>query len=149
MTSFFQTMFYDISTIWNGLSSHLQSFPISTIFLVIIILSVIVNTIKRILIWMERKRIKLHDSCQYLVAGSKGPDCDLPSRRKRFKKNNDSCAGCPGKSFKLTDAEAENRIACSSTWKRWILSLASYINAFLPYISFIYTLAVTIFENSK
>lgn len=149
MTHLIGTLINDINKIFTGLSTHLQLFPVSTIFLIVVFFSFLVNLLKRILLWLEKKQVKPHESCQYLVLGSKGQDCDLPSRRKRFKKNNNSCSGCRGKTFKLTDTEAESRIASSSTWKRTILVLASYSNASLPYISFIYTLVVTILEDSK
>lgn len=49
----------------------------------------------------------------------------------------------------MTDAEAENRVADGTLWKRIILLLANCSKNMLPYISFIYTLVVTIFENNK
>lgn len=148
MTTFIKTLSNNIETIIAGFYDHLEAFPVSTIFLVFVVFCLFVNLFRIVLLRMERKRTKPHESCQYLVVGTKGPDCDLPSRRKRFKKNNDSCEDCPGKSFKLTDSEAESRIASSATWKRAIISLATYSNAVLPYVSFIYTLVATIFEST-
>lgn len=144
---FMETLQTQIELISKGLSEHFKDFPISFIFLGFLILVFILNIIKRILIWIEKKHGSLNGTCQYLIVGSKEQDCNNSDYRKYFKENENSCEGCKGKSFAMTDAEAEQRAIKGSLWKCIIFLLANCGRYVLPYISFIYTLVITILNN--
>lgn len=49
----------------------------------------------------------------------------------------------------MTDVEVENRIVMGYVWKYRIVLLANYSKYVLPYISFLYTLAMTVFEKNN
>ena len=49
----------------------------------------------------------------------------------------------------MTDIEAENRVLRGQKYKRIIVLMANHSKNLLPYVSFLYTLAVAIFENNK
>ncbi|WP_435645215.1 hypothetical protein [Butyricicoccus porcorum] len=126
---------------------HLAGHPLSTFFLIFIVITIISNVIKRIFISQEKKYRSPYQTCEYLITGSNGQDCDHLSHRKTFKMNQNSCTGCRGKSLKMTDAEAENRIIKGVAWKCAIVLFANSARNILPYLSFIYTLTVTIFNK--
>lgn len=149
MSDFLISLLVQLDIVFNGVSEHFKESPLSTIFLIFLILVFVLNILKRVLVWLEKKHGILHQSCKYLIVVNNGQDCSHSSHREYFKQNENGCEGCRGKSFKLTDAEAENRVVDGAPWKHIILLLANYSKNMLPYISFIYTLVVTIFENNK
>lgn len=142
-------MWEQVSIICQGLPRHLKESPISTFFLIYIILVFILNIIKQDFICLEKRRGTPHLSCEYLFTSKNGQDCDHLYYRKRFKRNGNSCEGCRGKSFQMTDAEVEKRVDKGAVWKHIIIFMANYSKSLLPYMSFLYTLAMTIFENNK
>lgn len=147
--AFINSILDQIEIIWKGIPQHFKDSSVSTMFLAIIVVVFILDICKKIFIWWEKKKGTPHQSCEYLVKISGGQDCDHSSYRKQFKENGNSCEGCKGKLYKMTDIEAENRILRGKTCKRLIILLANHSKNLLPYVSFLYTLAVTIFENNK
>ena len=145
----FENIWEQVSIICHGLPRHLRESPISTVFLICIIIVLVLNIIKHCFICLEKRRGTPHLSCEYLFISENGQDCDHLSYRKRFKKNGNSCEGCRGKSFQMTNAEAEKRVVTGAIWKHIIILMANYSKSLLPYISFLYTLAMAIFENYK
>lgn len=123
--------------------------PISTIFFALVILILIMNIAKIILIILEKKKKTPNQSCKYLTRIENKHDCSHPAHREKFNKNKKDCTGCWGQSFKINDSEAEERIMTSSRCKFIFFFLANRGKNMLPYISFIYTLIITIYRNSK
>lgn len=148
MKSFINAFFSQIEIIFSKFPEHFRESPISTIFLIFIVLTLFLNIIKRTFVWCEKKRGTPHLSCEYLVDVENGQDCDHPSYRNFFEMN-EGCTGCRGKSFKMTDEEAERRIAKGDKWKYIIILGANCSKSVLPYISFFYTLAIATFGNNK
>lgn len=132
-----------------AITEYFKDSLISTIFFVFLIGVLVLNIIKKIFIWQERKNCMRNQACEYLVKIGDKQDCDIPFRRKRFIKRGNSCTGCWGKSFKMTDEEVENRIKRGNYVKHAMIVLANGGRSMLPYISFCYTLAIAIFENNK
>lgn len=147
--SFGDDVLSQMNIILKNFPEYFRESPISIIFLSFLCLVFILNITKSILIYLERKRGTPYQSCEYLIKLVREQDCNHPFHRKRFIKRGRSCEKCRGKSYKMTDVEAENRVAKSTFWKRLILLLASYGNNILPYVSFIYTLIIAIYENNK
>ena len=147
--TFINNILKQIEIIWKGIPQHFKDFSVSTVFFVFIMVVIILNICKKIFVWWEKKKGTPHQSCEYLVKVSGGQDCDHLSHRKRFKENGNSCEECKGKTYKMTDIEAENRALRGIKCKRIIILLANHSKNLLPYVSFLYTLAVTIFENNK
>lgn len=149
MAKFIQDLFIQLEIVCKGAPEHFKQVPISALFFIYLILVFILNIIKRVLILIEKKRGTPHQSCEYLVKIKNGQDCNHPSYRKHFKNNGNSCERCHGKSFKMTDSEAENRVVKGNIFKCVLICLANYSKNMLPYISFFYTLVIAIFENNK
>lgn len=149
MANFIDVLVTQIKIIIRGIPYHLTEFPISIMFLAFLILVFVLNIIKKNLISSEKKRGDLYQSCKYLVEQRNGQDCSHPSYRKQFRNNENGCSGCQGRVLKMTDIDAEELILNGKKWKRTILLLANCGKSLLPYISFLYTLVVTIFENNK
>lgn len=149
MKAFLDILWTQVGIVFEDISKHFKEFPISGIFLTFLVLVFLLNVVKRVFIEMEKKYGTIDQSCEYLIIGKKGQDCKLLSYRKRFKENGNSCEGCRGKSFKMTDSEAENRIAKGVIWKHIIVLLANCGKNMLPYISFLYTLIIAIYKNNK
>lgn len=149
MKGFLDSLLVQLEIVLNGVSEYFKESPMSTVFFVFIILVFVLNITKGFLVWLEKKRGTPYQSCKYLIEEDNEQDCSHLSHRKYFKSNENGCEGCRGKSFKMTDAEAEYRVADGNLCKRIIILLANYSKNMLPYISFIYTLVVTIFENNK
>ena len=138
-----------IEIIFKGIPQHFKEFSVSAIFFVFVMWVFALNICKKIFVWWEKKKGTPHTSCEYLITVKGGQDCNHSLYRKQFKQNGNSCEKCKGKSFVMTDAEAENRVLLGRMWKRIIVFFANQSKNILPYISFLYTLAITIFENSK
>lgn len=147
--TFINNIIEQIEIIRKGIPQHFKDFSVSTVFFIFIVVVIILNICKKIFVWWEKKKGTPHQSCEYLVKVSGGQDCDHLSHRKRFKENGNSCEECKGKSYKMTDIEAENRVLRGKKCKRIIILMANFSKNLLPYVSFLYTLAVTIFENNK
>lgn len=133
--------------VFSSLYEYFKLSPISTAFFIFLLGTMLLNLIKEIIIWSEKKNVILSESCIYLVIEKSNQSCDLPSRQKDFKVRGDSCEGCKGKTINITKEEMEKRVANDSQWKCIIILSAKYIRNILPYLSFFYTLALAIFEN--
>lgn len=149
MMIFINNILDQLEIILKGVPQHFKDFSVSTVFFLFIMVVFILNICKRIFVWWERKKGTPHQSCEYLVKVNGKQDCDHLSYRKQFREKGNSCEECKGKSYKMTDMEAENRVVRGKKYKKIIILLANHSKNLLPYISFIYTLAVTIFENNK
>lgn len=133
--------------VFENIFEHFSESPISATFFAFIVFVFFLNIIKRIFIWQERNSRTQNRRCKYLINLGNEQDCDISSQRKQFRKNGNSCAGCRRKALDMTDDEVENRIAMGYVWKYRIVLLANYSKYVLPYISFVYTLALTVFEK--
>nr|WP_300797492.1 hypothetical protein [uncultured Acetatifactor sp.] len=133
----------------RAIYQHFKEFSVSKVFLIIVVVVFSLNICKRVFIWWEKKKGTPFQSCEYLVKVNKRQDCDHSFYRKKFKENGNSCEKCKGKSYKMTDIEAENRVLRGQKYKRIIVLMANHSKNLLPYVSFLYTLAVAIFENNK
>lgn len=137
----------EIETIMKTFSDYFKLSPISSAFFFTLFVVLVLNAVKGILIWHEKKTGDHSQSCKFLI--KKDDDnrgCSIPRRQKDFIKNGDSCKGCKGKTFNMTTSEAEERAASGAAWKRIIIIIANCSKNLLPYISFLYTLVLAIFE---
>ena len=121
--------------------------PINAIFLAFIFCIFLLNVIRKVFIWQEKKSKSQNQRCKYLINWRGEQDCDIPSQREQFKAKGNSCADCRRKLFEMTDSEAENRIAMGCIWKYVIIILANYGKTAMPYISILYTLILAMFEK--
>lgn len=149
MKKHMKTFLPQLKLVIKNILEHFNDSPISTIFFVIIFCIFLLNVIRKIFIWQEKKSKSQNQRCKYLINLGSEQDCDIPSQREQFKARGNSCADCRRKLFEMTDSEAENRIAMGCMWKYEIILLAGYSKNALPYISIFYTLAVAIFEKNK
>ena len=138
----------DMEIVIESVKKHFEEYPTSVIFLYCIFGVLILNIIRRLLIWLEKKRGMHNQACRYLFVVRNEQDCNHYSYRKQFKQNGNNCEKCRGKTSAMTDAEAETRILSGSIWKRSIVRLANLSRNMLPYASFVYTLVITALENS-
>ena len=146
MIKFVYDLYNQFENICSNIPKHLEEFPISTAFLLFMVFALILNIVKKLLISLEKKIGLLDQSCIYLDTSNNKQDCKNPSYRKQFKKKG-SCEKCWGKSYNMTDEEAENRIAKGRIWKRIILLVANECRIMLPYLSFLYTLVIAILNT--
>lgn len=149
MVEFKEALLSQLDVLFNGIPKYFKESPISTFFLIFLLVELCLNIVKRIFIWQEKKKEVSNQPCECFIIDEKGQDCCHPLYREYFKQNGNSCAECKGKSFELTDVQAEKRIVSGKTWKKVIFISASYGKSLLPYITFIYTLSVAIFETVK
>lgn len=121
--------------------------PISSSFIFILFIVFCLNFVKAILIWRERKQGDQSQSCKFLIKKEDEHHCcSIRHRQKKFIKNGCSCSGCKGKTFCMTNIEAEERAAAGAVWKKVVIQIANGSKNLLPYISFLYTLVLAIFE---
>lgn len=144
-----KTFISQLKYIINNFFEHFSESPISATFFVFIFCVFFLNIIRKMFIWQERKNVSRNHRCKYLINLGDEQDCDIPSRRRQFRDNGNSCASCRRRALEMTDDEAENRIAMGYGWKYRIVLLANYSKYVLPYISFLYTLAITVFGKSN
>ena len=83
------------------------------------------------------------------MKGENGHTCSFHAYKQRFEKKLNNCNGCPGKTFSITEEEAENRVVKGNVGQRIIITLENCCQALLPYISFFYTLLISMFINKK
>lgn len=143
------TIFVQLVTDFKLVFEYFKGSLISTIFFVVLISISILNIIKKALIWQEKKANMKNKTCEFLIQRGNQQDCDILSRRQRFIDKGRSCKGCKGRSIKMSDAEAENRIKKGGFVKYLLIMLADGGRSLLPYISFCYTLVIAIFEHNK
>lgn len=144
-----KTFLPQLKFVIKNILDHFSDSPISAIFFGVIFCIFLLNIIRKIFIWQEKKSKSQNQRCKYLINLGSEQDCDIPSQREQFKARGNSCTKCPRKYFEMTDSEAENRIAMGCMWKYVIILLADYSRNALPYISVFYTLTVAIFEKNK
>ena len=149
MVTFWNDFLSQIDEFFKRILVYLKDSPISIVFLIFIVVVFVLNIIKRVIIYLEKKHGARYQSCMFLVVEANKQDCNLPSHRTYFKENENGCDGCTGKTINMTDADAEIRIVKSSAWKKVVVILANYGKNALPYISFFYTLIITIFEKNN
>ena len=137
----------EIKTVIKIFSAYFKLSPISSAFFFTLFVVLVLNAVKGILIWCEKKKGDPSQSCKFLIKkDDEHRGCSIPRRQIAFKKNGYSCKGCKGKTFNMTNSEAEERAAIGAAWKRIIIMLANCSKSLLPYISFLYTLVLAIFE---
>ncbi len=144
-----KTFILQLKFVIDNIFEHFNESPISATFFVFIFCVFLLNIIRKIFIWQEKKNRSKNQRCKYLINLGNEQDCDIPSQRKQFREKGNSCADCQRKSFGMTDTEAENRIAMGYVWRYRIILLADYSKSVLPYISFLYTLVVTVFGKNN
>lgn len=149
MQGYFSILLSQIKIVLEGIPEYFKESPVSMIFLSCIIIVFILNIFKRKLVLREKKRGTPHQSCDYLVTVRNEQDCNNTFYRKYFRENGNSCEKCRGKFLKMSDDEAENRVASGKFWKHAIVWLANFGKNILPYITFFYTLIIAILENNK
>ena len=137
-----------LKIVFESVQKLFKKYPTSVVFLYCILGVLILNIIRLFLIWLEKKRGMPNQACKYLYTEGNRQDCNHFSYRKRFKKNGNDCEKCWGKTSPMTDSEAETRILSGSILKRWIVRMANWSRAILPYASLVYTLIITALENS-
>jgi len=127
--------------------NYLKLSPISSTFIFILFIVFCLNFVKAFLIWRERKQGDQSQSCKYLIKKEDEHHyCSIRRRQKKFIENGCSCSGCKGKTFCMTNIEAEERAAAGAVWKKVVIQVANGSKNLLPYISFLYTLVLAIFE---
>lgn len=148
MKTFFSSFGINLEIVFEGVRRHFEKYPTSVVFLYGILGVFILNIIRQLLIWLEKKRGMPNQACRYLYIIRNEQDCNHFSYRKRFRQNGNNCEKCRGKTSNMTDSEAETRILSGSFLKRWIVRLANWSRTILPYASFVYTLVITALENN-
>lgn len=148
MRIFFNSLGINLEIVFEGVQKHFAKYPTSIVFLFCILGVLILNIIRQLLIWLEKKRGIPNQACRYLYIVRNEQDCNHFTYRKRFKKNGNDCEKCWGKTSTMTDSEAETRILSGNLLKRWIVRLANWSRTILPYASFVYTLVITALENN-
>lgn len=133
----------------NLVDSLKVSTNISVLFLFLMCIVLILNVIRKELIKKEYYHGNLDEHCKYLTEAENGHTCVFTAYKKRFEENKNNCKGCPGKTFSMTESEAENRIVKESISKRRIIFLAHLGKDLLPYVSFLYTLLISMLINKK
>lgn len=146
MIKFVDNLYNQFENICSNIPEHFKEFPISTAFLLFLGCVLILNIARKILISSEKRKGILDQSCIFLDTSNNKQDCKNSTYRKRFKKRG-SCEKCWGKSYNMTDEEAENLIAKGVIWKRIVLLVANESKSMLPYLSFLYTLIVAILST--
>ncbi len=136
-----------IQPIYESLCSYLKSSPASVTFSLFFSAVAILNIIRGILIWYEKKSMASNQRCKYLITNQSSSDCSIPSYWQGFHDREDSCAECPGKTFDITNEEAMERAMKGAWWKCIIILMANWSRNILPYASFLYTLIIAIFET--
>lgn len=147
MAAFIAVWSFRVPTILEDLFAYFKSSPTSIGFFLFLLVVATLNIFKAVLIFLEKKKGYPDQSCRYLSPGRNGLVCELPSCEQGFKDRKNSCEGCTGKTFSVTNEEVSERIAASDMRKRVIILLANYSKGILPYISFLYTLLIAIFEK--
>ncbi len=127
----------------------IQFSPVSLVFITFIILIMVLNLIKRWLVWQERMKATADEKCQFLKSDRKGQYCSLPACAERFLENEKGCTGCRKKSSSISTEEAETRAKNSSLLNGFIICVANGGKSILPYLSFVYTLTLTIMGISQ
>lgn len=140
-------MDYNTQPIYEFLCNYLKSSPVSIVFSLFFCAAAILNVVRGILIWYEKKSMALNQRCKYLITDESSSDCSVPSYRQGFHDRGDDCAECPGKTFDITNEDAMERAMKGSLWKCIIILMANYSRNILPYASFLYTLIIAIFET--
>lgn len=138
-----------IQTISRSLLVYFEASPISTSFFLFLFFVASLNILKSILIHWEKKNGYSDLKCRYLSIERDEQVCKLQSRKQEFKDRKNSCNGCAGRTFSVTNEDVADRLAASATWKRIAILLADCSRSILPYVSFLYTLFIAIFEKAN
>lgn len=139
--------FLSIQAILKALYNYFESSLISTLFFTFLIVIAFLNAFKMFLVRSEKKNGYQDQPCRHLCSEREGPMCRLPSCVQEFKARKNSCEGCNKKSTSVPDEEVAERVSDSSLWKCFIVRAADYGRAILPYVSFLYTLIIAIYEK--
>lgn len=131
----------------TSLYNYFEHSLISISFFIFLLAVAILNIIREIIVRAEKKNVILDRPCIYLVIGITDQSCGLSSRKENFKRKGNSCDGCTGKNIGISKEDLEDRARNESAWKSIIILLAKYARNVLPYMSFFYTLAITLFEK--
>lgn len=137
----------NIEKIYESFCNYFKSYPTSIVFSLFFLITAILNIVRWILIWQERKHMGSNQRCKYLLTNQNEADCDLPSYRQKFQERGNSCTGCTGKTVGITNEDTIERIVKGSPWKLAIIVMANCSRSILPYASFLYTLALAIFKK--
>lgn len=149
MKTVLDTACKQMGIVLESMQIHFKEYPTTKFFLGCIMVVMILNIIKRCLVWREKKRGTPNQACIFLFTVRDEQDCSHLFYRKQFKENGSDCEQCRGKITQMTDAEAELRILSGNPWACWIVRLANGSKNILPYMSFVYTLVLTILANKK
>lgn len=133
----------------NILQEYFKSSPVSTGFFLFLLAVITLDILKMCLIYREKKNRDLYQACIYLCSGRDGPECNHSSCKQGFKDRNGSCEGCAGKTLPITNEDVVKHIIAGATWKRIVIAIANCSRSILPYVSFIYTLFIAIFEKNS
>lgn len=68
-----------IQPIYESLCSYLKSSPASVTFSLFFSAVAILNIIRGILIWYEKKSMASNQRCKYLITNQSSSDCSIPS----------------------------------------------------------------------
>ena len=128
---------------------YFTSSTISIVFFLFLCVAHILNVIRDHLVSSEKKTGYPDRACIRLAKGRKGQVCTSSRYKTDFKKRNNSCEGCKGKNVSITNDEVLEQITASATWKRIIVYLSNWCKSILPYMAFLYTLLIAIFETSN
>lgn len=148
MKIYIESLITKIMFLGREVFTYFTKSPISTVFFTFLLFTFLLNLIKKILIENEKKRETRSQKCKYLNTKDHKQKCEFEQYRDFFLKSGEKCEGCRGKTVMINDDEAEKRVEKESIWKCSIVLLANLTRNLLPYISFFYTLSVTIFENN-
>lgn len=133
----------------NSLEEYFKSSPVSTIFFLFLFAVATLNILKMCLIYWEKKNGDLDQACKYLGSGRDGPECKQSSCEQGFKDRNGSCEGCAGRTLSITNEDVAEYIIANASWKRIVILIANYSRSVLPYVSFLYTLFIAMFEKNS
>lgn len=137
----------NIQTVYDYFCNYLKVSPTSIIFSVFFLATAILEIIREVLIWQEKKRMAPKQRCQYLLTEQNSSNCDLPEYRQGFRERGNNCTGCAGKTVSIKNEDAIERMVKRAPWKLAIILMANYSRNILPYASFLYTLSIAIFKK--
>lgn len=126
---------------------YLKTSSLSVKFFVFVIVIFVLNILKSIFIWYEKRITAPRQKCKYLIEEKYQYGCSLSMYEKRFKEKKDSCEGCKGKNTGISNQEAEERIRDGKKWQYIVIFLANSGKNILPFMSLVYTLCIGIFEK--
>lgn len=125
---------------FDSLKAVLSEDKIAQFFLVYMSVVLFLNMIKAIILWREREKETINNPCEYLSNDGEDQICKNASYAETFKKRNNSCKGCFGRSINQSKESVERRAKKSGAIAFLIILLADIGRVVLPYAAILFTL---------